>query len=423
MAALFVGVAMVLACGALLHPGRTDSGSSTVRNRNHGRIARIGRMKVAIAVDGTTAFGRNVFRGFLQFANTRQNWSVHEDLRRPPRAAEDCPVCDGLLVAGASSDTIAALGRRARVVVSCSESSLLDASPLVCVDDRQAGEAVAEHLLACAFKHFAYYGDLKLAGARLNGFQGRLASADFPCHVAPPALFENRDDRHQPWAEELANWIAALPKPVGIFAWNDVAARELAMACKDASIPIPDQVAIIGVNNDELLCESAWPPLSSLSVDFVRVGYLAAQLLERLLDGENIPEHELKACVRPGGVIRRQSTDVLAVDDPDIAKAVAIIREHACGPFTVKDLLREIPLIRRTLERRFVEKLGRTPYEEITRVRMEMAQTLLRDTNETLPRIAQRCGFCAPQALNYMFRKVTGQTPAAYRRLYRSEKN
>ncbi|HUO09694.1 MAG TPA: DNA-binding transcriptional regulator [Phycisphaerae bacterium] len=380
-------------------------------------------MKVAIAVDGTTAFGRSVFRGFLQFANTRQDWSVHEDLRRAPRGAEDCPVCDGLLVAGANADTIESLRRRARVVVGCSESSLIDASPLVCADDQQVGEIVAEHLLACAFRNFAYYGDLRIGRARLHGFERRLAAADFHCHIAPPALFENRDDRPHPWAEELARWIDTLPKPVGIFAWNDVEARELAIACKDASIPIPDQVAIIGVNNDELLCESAWPPLSSLSIDFVRVGYVAAQLLERLLAGENIPEEERKICVRPGGVIRRQSTDVLAVDDPDIARAVAIIREHACGPFTVKDLLREIPLIRRTLERRFIEKLGRTPYEEITRVRMEMAQTLLRETNETLPRIAQRCGFCAPQALNYMFRKATGQTPAAYRRLYRSEKS
>ena len=118
-------------------------------------------------------------------------------------------------------------------------------------------------------------------------------------------------------------------------------------------------------------------------------------------------------------VERRQSTNLLSVDDPDVAHALTLIRENACGSFTVGDLLRAIPLARRTLERRFMEKLGRSPHEEITRVRTEMAQRLLRETDETLPRIAERCGFSAPQALNYMFRKMVGETPAAYRRLHR----
>lgn len=383
-----------------------------------GRGGRYGKMKVGIVIDGATVFGREVFRGFRQFANTREQWTVFEELRGHREGASDWPAVDGLIVAGTAAESVR---RKAGAVVHCCESSITEARPMVCVDDHSAGGVVAEHLLACVLKHFAFYGEAKKGLARLGGFEQRLAAAHLTCHLAPQELFENGENRHGGRAEELTKWIRSLPKPVGIFAWNDAGAREVASACKDAGIGVPDEVAIIGVNNDELLCESTWPPLSSLSVNFTRVGYLAAQMLDRMLRGEELGE-ETKVQVLPGGVVRRQSTDILAVDDPDVARAVAVIRERACGPFTVKDLLKSVPLIRRTLERRFVEKLGRTPYEEITRVRMELAQRLLRETDETLPSVAQQCGFCAPQALNYMFRKVTGQTPAAYRRLYRSER-
>ena len=409
---------MLLAYGELPSPVVWRDTVKFFRPAVNGRGGRYGKMKVGIVIDGTTVFGREVFRGFRLFANTREQWTVFEDLRGQREAPAEWPAVDGLIIAGTGSE---ALRRKAGMVVHCCESSMAEPKPLVCVDDHQAGVVVAEHLLTCVLKHFAFYGEAKRGLARLGGFEARLAAAHFTCHLAPQELFENGENRQGGRAEALTKWIKSLPKPAGIFAWNDAGAREVASACKDAGIGVPDEVAIIGVNNDELLCESAWPPLSSLSVDFTRLGTVAAQMLDRMLKGEELAE-EGKVYILPGGVVRRQSTDILAVDDPDIARAVAVIRERACGSFTVKDLLKSVPLIRRTLERRFVEKLGRTPYEEITRVRMELAQQLLRETDETLPSVAQRCGFCAPQALNYMFRKVTGQTPAAYRRLYRSDR-
>jgi LacI family transcriptional regulator len=239
-----------------------------------------------------------------------------------------------------------------------------------------------------------------------------------PCHVFPAFDSEKSGRSHTP-ASDLAAWLQSLPKPIGIFAPDDQTARDLAVACRQLGLQVPDEIAIVGANNDDLLCESAWPPLSSVEIDFARIGYLAARQLDRLLSAQSIEADDRKIRLPPRGVARRQITDLLAVDDPDVARAVAFIRANACGPFTVSDLLREVPLVRRTLERRFMEKLGRTPYEEITRVRMDMAQRLLRETEETLPRIAERCGFCTPQALNYVFRKVVGNTPAAYRRLHR----
>src|SRR5581483_3121436 len=150
--------------------------------------------------------------------------------------------------------------------------------------------------------------------------------------------------------------------------------RDLAAACREADIAVPEHVAIIGVNNDDLLCESAWPPLSSVEADFSRVGYAAARILDRLLTGESLAPEERVVLVPPLGVVKRQSTSTLAISDPNLAAAVRYVREHACDPCTVGDVLREVPVGRRWLERQFTVQLGRSPHDEIARVRIETAQ-------------------------------------------------
>jgi len=211
-------------------------------------------------------------------------------------------------------------------------------------------------------------------------------------------------------------WLRELPKPIGIMAFDDAAAHDLAAACLDADIGVPEHVAIIGVNNDDLLCESAWPPLSSIEADFSRMGYVAAKHLDAILRGEKLAPELRFVKLPPLGVVQRQSTDVLAVDDPNLADALRFIREHACDPCGIDDVLRHVPVGRRWLERQFLKTLGRSPHAEITRVRIEAAQRLLLQPELRLPEIAERCGFSVMQTFTRAFRINAKITPAAYRR-------
>lgn len=197
---------------------------------------------------------------------------------------------------------------------------------------------------------------------------------------------------------------------------DDAAAHDLASACLKVGIGVPDHVAIIGVNNDDLLCESAWPSLSSVEADYSRMGYTAAKLLERMLSGEKLKKDERLVMHPPLGVVQRVSTNVLAVGDPNLVNAIRFIREHACDPCSVDDVLREVPVGRRWLERNFTREFGRTLHDEITRVRIDNARRLALQPDLSLYDIAFRCGFAAFTNFNLAFRRITGTTPGAYRR-------
>ena len=196
-------------------------------------------------------------------------------------------------------------------------------------------------------------------------------------------------------------------------------AHDLAAACVEADLHVPDEVAIIGVNDDDLLCEGAWPPLTSVQCDFERVGYTAAELLYRLMRGETPPAEELCVRVPPLGVTHRPSTDILAVQNPDIVAALRFIRDHACDPCSVSDVLRQVPVGRRWLERNFLEQIGRSPYDAILQIRIKRAQELLTKTNLNVQEIASECGFNSIRNFNHQFRLSTGDSPAAFRRFHK----
>jgi LacI family transcriptional regulator len=251
---------------------------------------------------------------------------------------------------------------------------------------------------------------------RGRGFMKALRERGFNCLSAELPLPTHEDLLTHRHHSALFAWLRSLPTPIGIFATDDMLANDLAAACHEANIGVPDHIAIIGVNNDDLLCESAWPPISSVEVDFSRMGYLAAKTLDRLLSGEKLAADEQRVELPPIRVQQRMSTDVLATDLPDVANAIRYIREHACDPCTVDDVLREVPVTRRTLERQFVQQLGRSPYDEISKVRIETARRLLLAPDMPIPTIAERCGYSAVQSFNRAFLERVGITPAAFRR-------
>src|SRR5262249_13235700 len=204
----------------------------------------------------------------------------------------------------------------------------------------------------------------------------------------------------------LQAWVESLPKPVGIMACYDFKGQQLLDICRELDIAVPEQMAVIGVDNDVRLCRLCTPPLSSVIPDTHRTGYEAARLLDRMMQGETIRETAI--LVPPRGIAERQSTDVYAIEDEDLVTALRFIREHACTGIGVADVLRVVPLSRRMLEHRFQKLVRRTPHAEIIRIRMERVARLLRETERPLTEVAARSGFESAEYLSVAFKKYTG---------------
>lgn len=359
-------------------------------------------------------------RGVMRYANLRRNWLLFEEFNINSANALDWPQCDGAIVAVGELARIRGFSSKFTHVVSCSGGANPDVVPVVSVDDIAVGRMAAEHLIGCRIKHLSYYGRASqpVTSRRVSGFQTVIQdrAAEFlqcPVEFDWTERLTQSSKRHWP---PLIEWLKSVPRPTGIFCIDDMAAHDLAAACVEGGIHVPDQVAIIGVNNDDLLCESAWPPISSIRCDFQRVGYTAAELLDRLIRGETVPGEARCQRLPPIGVVVRSSTNLLAVEEPHIAESLRFIREHACDPCSVADVLRHVPVGRRWLERNFLELVGRTPYEEISYRRIQRAQQLLLTTDLNMVDIARECGFKGTRNFNYKFRELTGENPGAFRR-------
>jgi LacI family transcriptional regulator len=214
--------------------------------------------------------------------------------------------------------------------------------------------------------------------------------------------------------EEVARWIHSLPKPLGLMACNDFRGIQALDACRRAGIAVPEEMAVIGVDNEELVCKLAYPPLSSVVPNARRIGYEAAALLDRLMRGE--PEPTIPLAIPPLEVITRLSTDVNAIADPDVAAAMRFIREHACEGIGVDEVLAQVPVSRSVLQRRFRSLLGRSIHAVIAAVRLQRAKQLLVETDLSLAVIAKRTGFSHVEYLCAAFRQAVGLPPGAYRR-------
>ena len=291
------------------------------------------------------------------------------------------------------------------------------ASPHVHSDETLVGRMAAEHLLDQGLRNFAYFafGDSWYIRLSRGGFQQRLKEQGFSCHVYKSVRSQGKAYPH--WCEEewphLLDWLGALPRPIGIFAVNDSHALRLMSACRMLEIAMPEEVAILGVDNDPVICDATSPPLSSVDVNCARIGYEAAALLDRMMGGEKPPRKPI--LVPPERVAARRSTDVLAIEDADVAHAVRFIREFACREIDVAQVCKEVGVSRRVLERRFHSCLRRTPKKEILRVQIGRAKSLLVQTDLSVAAVGKRAGFAAPEYFVRVFRRAAGATPRTYR--------
>jgi len=272
-----------------------------------------------------------------------------------------------------------------------------------------------QHLLDQGFRHFAYYAPMTLSFVEDHHqiFVRLLAELGYTCSLLPAYGGKRPSAGWQKRQRKLERWIRDLPKPVAVLAWTGRRGREVIYACRALGLSVPEQVAVLGADDDTLLCETCNPPLSGVALTSEQIGFEAAALLDRMLHGAKAPAEPM--LIAPARGVVRQSTDTLAIDDEDLARAIAFIRVNAARPVQVSDVLREVSISRRSLDRRFQQVLGRTPAQEIRRVHLERAKRLLADTDVPVPKVAAASGFGSREYLARAFKLETGLSPRQYR--------
>ena len=283
-------------------------------------------------------------------------------------------------------------------------------------DDQMIAEWAADHLVERGLEHFAYCG-MRPRGldqwdaVRRDSFRRRIMKHGCLCPI-----FTGRRHLLRYWEvmlEELKGWLAGLPKPVGLMACNDSQGRYLLEACRKLDLHVPDEVAIIGVDNDELMCELAIPPLSSIAQGTEQIGFQAAELLDALMTGHR--RRPVHITVPPVCFVTRQSSDILAVDDEVVSRALKFIREHSTELVGVSDVARHAGVSRSTLEKHFKRFLGRTVHYELQKRRLDIVRRLLTGSDLPLQVIAERSGFRTAHYMSAVFRRELGYPPGRLR--------
>ncbi len=372
--------------------------------------------RVALLIETSNAYGRGLLRGVVAYVREHRPWSFYfVEQGRGDLPPEWLAGWDGDgIIARIENPRIAKAVADSRLpAVDISAARLIPSIPWVETHDAAVSKMAAEHLLERGFRHFGFCGDGRFNWSRwrCEHFANAIREAGFECSIHQP--LETRKIRVEAQIAAIGQWLRTLPKPAGVMACYDIRAQQMLAACRDLKLAVPDEVAVVGVDNDELLCDLCSPPLSSVQPNHQKAGYEAARLLDRMMSGlKAAPEAHL---IEPLRLEIRQSSDVLAVHDSDVAKAMNLIRQHACDGIDVSDVLRAVPVSRRVLESRFKKLLGVTPHEEILRVKLNRVKQLLLDTRLPLAEVARRAGFEHAEYLSVAFKRESGISPRRFR--------
>lgn len=385
-------------------------------------MKRPGTPQVAVLVSTSTAWGRRLIQGVVNYAHQRGPWALwcepstfHPEVHVPAGWQGH-----GIIARVATQSMARHIQGTGLPCVNISAIDVEGATfPRVMPDFRRLARMAAEHLLDRGFQNFAYYGPRQrsLVQYHYEGFAAALREAGRACipyrpRPRPPGL--------SPWLarhNDLMRWVTSLPKPVAMLTWFVECGRDVIEACRQAGVLVPEEVAVLACDDDPLLCEACLPPLSGITSSSEQSGYQAAALLDRLMRGKRPPRRPI--LIEPTSVIPRRSTDTLAIDNADLAQAIAFIRTHAGESIRVSDVLRRVPFSRRQLEQEFHRVLGRSPAQEIRRMHLQRARRLLAETDLSIPDVAASSGFNSPEHFARSFRAQFGRPPLKYRSLVR----
>ena len=373
---------------------------------------------VALVVETSFGSGRDILTGIARYVREHKPWLLFHEARsidqKLPRWLRNWKGHG--IIARVFTPSMAAALRRTQLPVVDVLGVVPDAGfPLVHVDDDAIGVMAAEHLIVRGFKHFAFFGlkERNWSAARERAFVRHIKKHGHETSVRHFNPSQVHDDSWEVHQRHLAEWIASLPKPAGLMVCSDHRASHVLEACRRACVRVPDEVAVIGVDNDQPLCTICNPPLTSIWPNHALVGYEAAKLLDQMMRGKTrVPPRSL---IPPKETVTRQSTDTLAVQDEIVAKALHIIRERVCDAIRVDEIAALVGASRSVLQRRFRATLGRTINQELISQRVTAAQRLLLDTHLSLAEIAERCGFRHQEYMGVVFKAETKQTPAQFR--------
>lgn len=374
------------------------------------------RRQVALIVETSNAYARNLLRGIVRFGREHTPWSLFTVEQSRGQSAPEWVSNwrgDGILARIETPQVAEAVMASGLPAVDLSAGRFAPSLPWVETDDVAIARQAFEHLAERGFTSFAFCGDDRFRWSQDRGaeFARLVRSRGARLHTLPPKA-QHEDVARQ--VEQLEQWVMGLPKPVGVFACYDIRGQQVLDACRNRGIAVPEQVAVIGVDDDDLLCQLAYPPLSSVRPNARLTGYQAAEMLEGMMSGT--PPESVENRVPPLGVTARQSTDILAVDDDLVAQSLRHIREHACDPISVNDLLKVVPVSRRVLEQRFEKAVGHSPHAEIVASRVARVKQLLLESDLSLETIASRTGFEHPEYLTVLFKREVGEPPGRFRR-------
>jgi LacI family transcriptional regulator len=376
---------------------------------------------VALLIETTRTYTREILAGVRQYLAKYGPWSAFVELRslesEPPEWLHNWHG-DGILTRTFTEKMAKLVSETGLPAIELRSPSLCPNLPWVGMDNRRIGQMVAEHFINRGYINFAAYTlDVEpFFQERVRNFVTELQKKGYDCEELPSDGNGNRSDWEKS-QNRLSEWLNALPKPVGVFAANDQLGVRILDACERMEIAVPEDVAVVGTENEETLCSFATPTLTSVQFDGRQVGYKAAGLLDTLISGGSIARETL---VESPGIAARGSTNDLVINDGLIRSAVRIIREEALSGINVGDVCNRLNVSRSTLERRMKQNLHRTPKNELLRVRFKEVERLLRETDFTMETISELAGFTHCHYLQTAFKDRHGVTPGQFRQRAKS---
>lgn len=369
--------------------------------------------KVAILIGTNRGWGWQIINGIIAYAREHGPWNLWV---KPESLGifEEIPPDwegDGIIARITTSNLTAQLKDSGIPVVNVADNPPTEYSgPSVLTDDHEGTRLAAEFFFKCGLRTTAFVGPTyrTTPAHYLKAFQQALPEYHLPCHVF------HMQEKTEDFTTTLIPWLENLPKPVGLLACGTSIGRIVTECCNQAGLNIPHDVAILSSTYDPLLNHTCFPPLSGVQFPGEQIGYAAARQLHAAMQGQPVPEKP--TYILPSGISEELSTDTQAIADPLMNRVIAFLKKNAFKPLTINEILKEVPMARRSLERRFCQTFGCTISAEIKRIRIERARNLLANSDMQMQEIAESCGYANYNYLSYTFKQSTGISPREYRK-------
>jgi LacI family transcriptional regulator len=375
--------------------------------------------RVLVTAAFATWFHREIFHGMAAYAHQHTKWQLVCQVNIT--AAEQRKLRPaGVLSVGSPAHTHRCAHDAGVPVVAINNAMGDPRASVVSVDEEAVGIMAAEHFIDLGLKHLAYvgHGPWPFVRARMESFVK--AAEVRGCGPVPHLIGSLYDRRLRPRFEhDLKVMLKQLPRPCGLLAANDELGVVIVGACRDAGLTVPDDIAVLGVDDDQLACELSEVPLSSIVQPLFAVGYEAARMLHQHL--ENQRAYPARLSLPPLRVATRRSSDLIALEDEDVVAALRLINDHFAEPINVEWVVRQLPVTQRTLYNKFLKLVGRTVLQQIHRVRFQKAKELLAESDLSLDLVAKRSGFANQAWMADSFRRELDITPNRFRRQFRTE--